>query len=118
MIEPAHLVGVGGALGAMLRYLVAEQLPSEEFPFGTLTVNVLGSLVLGLATFMEPGSDALLFLGVGVCGAFTTFSSFAYDTVRMWETGQPYRAVVYALANLIGAILAVVLGQQLSVVFR
>ncbi|WP_345777011.1 fluoride efflux transporter CrcB [Halorarum salinum] len=94
-------------LGAVLRYLVGEYVDVEAFPLGTLTVNVVGSFVLGLVTFLGAGEDVLLFVGTGVCGSFTTFSSFSFDTVRLWETGARGKSIGYATVNLIGALVAI-----------
>lgn len=106
-IDPAHLVGTGGALGALARYYVGQAVDREGFPVGTLTVNVVGSFVLGLVTFLAPGESVALLVGVGACGSFTTFSSFSFDTVRLWENGRPAVAVGNALVNLAGALGAV-----------
>jgi CrcB protein len=78
----ALLVGVGGAFGASTRYAAGQRLRTEaRLPFSTLFVNVLGSFVLGLVAF--GASDGIfLLVGVGACGAFTTFSSFSYETVE------------------------------------
>lgn len=107
MVNPAYLVAVGGAAGAVLRHLVGQTVESESFPLGTLTVNVVGSFVLAAVTFLGAGEDVLLLVGTGACGSFTTFSSFSFDTVRLWETATPRRAVAYAAANLVGALAAV-----------
>lgn len=107
MVTPGQLVGFGGMLGAVLRHLVSEAVEREEFPTGTLTVNVVGSFVLGVVTFLGVGNDVLLFVGTGVCGSFTTFSSFSYNTVRLWETGERTKSVAYAAANIVGAVLAI-----------
>jgi len=115
-IEPAHLVGTGGAIGALARYYVASLVEIEGFPLGTLTVNVVGSFVLGLVTFAGLGSDLLLFVGTGACGSFTTFSSFSVDTVRLWETGERLQAGVNAAVNLLGALLAIGLAYGLVTV--
>ena len=80
-VEPAHLVGTGGAIGALCRHYVTSMVDIEGFPLGTLTVNVVGSFVLGLVTFAGLGSDILFLVGTGACGSFTTFSSFSFDTV-------------------------------------
>jgi len=102
-LDPAHIVGTGGAVGALLRAIVSSRVDVEEFPVGTLAVNVLGSFFLGLFTFLSLDQSALLFLGTGACGSFTTFSSFSFDTVRLWETGDRLRAAVNAAGNLAGA---------------
>ncbi len=107
MANPAYLVAVGGAVGAVLRHFVGQTVESESFPLGTLTVNVVGSFVLAVITFLGAGEDVRLLVGTGACGSFTTFSSFSFDTVRLWETDTPAKAVVYAVANLAGALAAV-----------
>ena len=112
--DPAYLVGVGGAIGAVCRYLVGEAVPTESLPFGTLIVNVVGSFVLAFVTFLRVDDGLLLLVGTGVCGSFTTFSSFAFDTVRLGEEGKGYRAVAYATANLVGALLAIGLAWSAS----
>jgi len=106
-VAPAHLVGVGGALGAVLRHAVSQRVDTGEFPAGTLVVNVVGSFVLGLVTVLGAEGGVVLFVGTGVCGSFTTFSSFSVETVRLWETGERRRAFVNAAANLAGAAAAV-----------
>ncbi len=112
--DPAHLVGTGGAIGAVLRHLISERLDIEAFPAGTITVNIVGSFVLALATFAGGGSELLLFVGTGACGSFTTFSTFSFETVRLWETGERLRAAVNAVGNLVGAGLAIGLGWALA----
>lgn len=99
-MEPAHLLGTGGAIGAVLRYLVGVLLAKERFPFSTLLVNVVGSFVLGLVVFAGANNQVVLFVGVGACGSFTTYSSFSLQTVRLWETGDRLRASIYALGTL------------------
>jgi fluoride exporter len=114
MIEAA-LVGVGGAVGAIARYLVGTlvQPADAPFPIDTLTVNVLGSFVLGLVVLSGAGSELVLLVGIGACGAFTTFSSFSVDTLRLWESDRPGLAVLYALANVVLATGAVVAASLL-----
>ncbi|GGK84153.1 fluoride efflux transporter CrcB [Haloarcula sebkhae] len=99
-MEPAHLVGTGGALGAVARYTVGQLLASDRFPFSTLAVNVVGSFALGLVVFAGLNSDTALLVGTGACGSFTTYSSFSVQSVRMWETGDRLRASMYALGTL------------------
>jgi CrcB protein len=106
-IDPAHLVGTGGALGALARYYVGQAVDRESFPLGTLTVNVVGSFVLGLVTFLSPRESVTLLVGVGACGSFTTLASFSFDTVELWEQGRPAVAVGNAALNLAGALTAV-----------
>lgn len=105
--DPAYLVGIGGTVGALLRTLVGELVDVESYPASTLAVNVLGSFALAAITFAGVGGDASLLLGTGVCGSFTTFSSFAVETVRLWETGERARAALNAAVNLVGAGIAI-----------
>lgn len=97
-LGPGQLVGIGGAGGALLRYLVSEVFRTSEYPYGTFVVNVLGSFLLALATFGGVGGQAGLLVGTGLLGAFTTFSSFSFETVRLWERGARREAVT----NLLG----------------
>ncbi len=94
------LVGVGGAVGALLRTAVSRVVAREWFPVGTITVNVLGSLALGLLAGLAPGERLTLLLGEGVCGAFTTFSSFSVATVRLAAGDHPRRAALNVLLTL------------------
>ncbi|WP_248897841.1 fluoride efflux transporter CrcB [Haloplanus halobius] len=114
MTDPVHLVAIGGVVGALLRHAVSVAVDRESFPAGTLTVNVVGSFALGLLTALNPGPDATALIGIGVCGSFTTFSSFAVDVVRLWEAGERRTAVGYALANLLGALGAIVVAGWLA----
>ncbi|MFD1589171.1 fluoride efflux transporter CrcB [Halorientalis brevis] len=107
MVPDLWLVGLGGVVGALLRHFTAELVARETFPVGTLTVNVVGSFVLGLVTVLDPGNAVLLFVGTGACGSYTTFSSFSFDTVRLWETDEHASAVAFAALNLVGSIAAI-----------
>ena len=98
--DPAHVVGTGGAIGALLRHWVSLQLASERFPWPTLTVNVLGSFGFALAVFAGAGESTLRLVGTGICGAFTTFSSFSVQTVQLYERGDRALAVANAVGNL------------------
>ena len=104
LAEPAYLVGTGGAIGAVLRYLTANLIVRwrgpTSFPTSTLVVNVIGSFVLGLLVFGGANNEALLLVGVGICGAFTTYSSFSVQTVRLWEDGMRGYALANAAGNL------------------
>lgn len=110
-LSPPVLVGLGGAVGALLRFATTALLDVESFPYGTLAVNIVGSVALGFLTFSGFGGDLLLLVGVGACGSYTTFSSFAYDTVRLVETGHPVRAVVNALGTFLAAVAGIGLAR-------
>ena len=102
-LDPAQLVGLGGAAGAVLRYGVNRLLGGRTFPVATLLVNAAGSFVLALVTFAGAGEPVVLAVGVGACGSFTTFSSFAYETVRLVEAEAPGLAALNAAGNLVAA---------------
>jgi len=105
-LDPAHVVGAGGALGALLRYWVGQRVDVEGFPLGTVTVNVGGSFLLGLVTFGGLEGQLALLLGTGLCGSFTTYSSFSFETVRLYETGERARAAANAAGTLLACLLA------------
>jgi len=116
-MEPAHLVGTGGAIGAVLRFYVGRWLQHDRFPAGTLGVNVIGSFVLGLVVFIGLPEDAALLIGTGACGSFTTYSSFSVQTVRLWETGDRLRGAIYAGGTLALCVAAASLGVGLAFLF-
>ncbi|MER6785549.1 fluoride efflux transporter CrcB [Streptomyces sp. NPDC000658] len=100
------LVVVGGMAGAPLRYLTDRAVQSRHdsvFPWGTFVVNVTGCLILGTLTgAADVAPDLRLFLGTGLCGALTTYSTFSYETLRLTETG----AGLYAAANAVASVVA------------
>ncbi len=114
-------VGAGGFIGACLRWGLArwaERLWGGHFPVGTLAVNTLGCLALGVVMGAVENSEAFseetrLFLAVGVLGAFTTFSTFGYETLRLMRDGQAGLALGNALANVLLGLGAVWLGWAL-----
>lgn len=101
--DPAYLVGTGAAVGAVARYLVADLVVrwqgSGSFPTATLVVNVIGSFLLGLVVLGGASERVTLLVGTGICGAFTTYSSFSVQTVRLWEGGKAGLAAVNAVGN-------------------
>lgn len=118
MVNPAYLVGAGATIGALLRYgtnqYVGRIIGGRTFPYGTFTVNVIGSFVLAFSTFLGASDAILAALGTGACGSYTTFSSFSVDTVRLWEDGDRFLAGWYAIANLLGALVAIGLAGGLA----
>lgn len=113
---PVIQVALGGALGASARFYAGKaalRLMGPAFPWGTMLVNVLGSLAMGLvvALFQERIGDRYApLLMTGLLGGFTTFSAFSLDAVLMFERGQSVGAAAYVLASVILSILALVLG--------
>ena len=96
------LVGFGGMIGSMLRYQVGMWLSpnSVPFPLGTITVNILGSLVIGiLAAYLIKQPMFSLFLITGFCGGFTTFSAFSLENMNLIQTGQIWTAALYTLLS-------------------
>lgn len=110
MIEPIFLVGTGGAIGAVLRHYIGVWLQDVRVPIATLSVNVFGSFVLGLITFAHVTDHLLLFVGIGACGSFTTYSTFSLETIQLWENGEWLRATIYAGGTLLAAGLAAGVG--------
>ncbi|MFJ8349574.1 fluoride efflux transporter CrcB [Streptomyces sp. NPDC094153] len=101
------LVVLGAVVGAPLRYLTDRAVQSRHdsvFPWGTFVVNITGCLILGLLTGAAAagvaGPRLQLFLGTGLCGALTTYSTFSYETLRLTETGAGF----YALANVVAGV--------------
>lgn len=115
-------IALGGALGATLRYVIGlglEQRLGSGFPYGTLAVNLVGCLLIGLvAASFSAASGARepwrLFIVVGCLGGFTTFSSFGLDTLRLLESGQLGQATVYVLVSNLGGLALCWLGTRLA----
>ncbi|MDE8652628.1 fluoride efflux transporter CrcB [Novosphingobium album (ex Liu et al. 2023)] len=119
------LVTLGGGLGAWLRFLVGRAwiaaigpIRASAFPWSTLSVNVIGSLAMGLlvgwlARFGAHGEGTRLFLAVGVLGGFTTFSSFSMEIVSIAERGQIGLAALYIAITVLAGVLGLVAGLAL-----
>ena len=114
-------VALGGALGALARYGISGWVydrMGESFPWGTLVVNLLGCLVLGVAirwlqvTAVAPGVRP--FLTIGLLGAFTTFSTFSYETVALLQEGQWLRAGLYVGGSVALGLIAMMAGMALA----
>jgi CrcB protein len=115
-------VALGGAIGAVLRHQMGRGMTHwlgvqavTTFPWATLAVNVVGSLAMGLlAGFLarhgQGGEHWRLFLGVGLLGGFTTFSSFSLEMMMLIERGQALQAVTYALVSVLAGLSALYVG--------
>ncbi len=117
-------IGAGGFFGAILRYLISGWIQGNEtvFPLGTLGVNFIGSLLLGTIMFLSEfkgvvSEEARLFLCIGMLGAFTTMSTFGYETFRLMEQGQWVLMGTNVLASVGLALLGVYLGRTLALQF-
>jgi CrcB protein len=99
-VSPAlAAVVLGGALGATARFGVGRLLAAYPGRYATLLVNVLGSFALGVVVFGGLSGTLVLFFGTGVCGAFTTFSSFSVQTVDLWREGRRAASMGNAVGN-------------------
>ncbi|MEA1904239.1 MAG: CrcB family protein [Actinomycetota bacterium] len=114
-------VALGGAVGSLARYALAGSINMRVQPWGTVTVNVLGSLVLGVLIGLwgfHADTSMRVGIAIGLLGGFTTFSSFTIDTIWLWEQGQAGVAVSsVAISVVIGlgaAILGIVVGRALA----
>lgn len=110
-------VCLGAAVGAPTRYLVDRAVQERHdtvVPWGTLTVNLVGSFVLGVLLGLGRGGhlpdDVSLAVGTGLCGALTTYSTFAYETVRLFEDRARFYAVVNVVISLAGGLGAALVG--------
>lgn len=115
------LVGAGGFVGAVARYLVTLALPfiGTGFPFGTLVVNVVGCLLIGFISEMSITSSLVspelrLLLATGFCGGFTTFSSYMFEIMFLLRDGEILYASIYLFGSIIGGIFFLYIGMQLA----
>ncbi|WP_028768945.1 fluoride efflux transporter CrcB [Shewanella fidelis] len=113
-------VALGGSIGAVFRYLISLlmlQVFGSGFPFGTLVVNILGSFLMGvifaLGQVSELSPEIKAFIGVGMLGALTTFSTFSNETLLLMQEGFLVKAVLNVVVNVGVCIFVVYLGQQL-----
>ena len=115
------LVAVGAAIGAPLRYLTDRAVQARHdsvFPWGTLTVNVLGSLLLGLLTGLPASPAVTAVLGTGFCGALTTYSTFSYETLRLAQEGARFDALANVVVSLVAGLGAASIGLVIAQAVR
>jgi len=113
---------LGGGCGALSRYLIIDQInkiSSNSFPYGTILVNVLGALLIGiiyhlLISKIIINEQLKVFITIGFLGGFTTFSSFNLDFFKLIESGNIFLAIVYALASFLITIVAFYIGYSLT----
>jgi CrcB protein len=110
-------VVLGAAIGAPLRYLTDRFVQTRQdsaFPWGTLTVNVAGSLLLGFLAALPADPVVAALAGTGFCGALTTYSTFSYETLRLYQTGARLYAVANVVASVVAGLGAAYLGTLLA----
>ena len=110
-------VGIGGAIGAILRYGISCLPIKNDFPILTLITNMLGALligiVVGLAERENISSSMTLFLKTGVCGGFTTFSTFSLEAMHLMDMGKYGVSLLYIGLSVMGCLIGVWLGKQI-----
>ncbi|GAA0783715.1 fluoride efflux transporter CrcB [Hathewaya limosa] len=121
-MQKLFYVGIGGFLGALIRYLISNtstKLLGTKLPYGTLIVNILGGFLIGLIMGLSMNKNLIspnlkLFLTTGVMGGLTTFSTFSYETVTLFNNGSYILGVINISLNLFLSLIGVVLGQFIS----
>lgn len=108
-------VGAGGFIGALLRYLASGIISSDGFPFATLLINFTGSLLIGAVIAVSEktcaNSNAILFFKTGLCGGFTTFSTFSSEVLDLFEKKQYLTGGGYAIGSVVVCVFGVLLGK-------
>ena len=122
MYRILFIVGLGGAIGSILRYLASvylSKLVAHAFPLGTFVVNISGCLVIGVVFGLSErfewfSPEWRLFLATGICGGFTTFSTFAYENIQLLQNGDYKTFFIYSLLSFVFGLLAVLVGMSLT----
>ncbi|MBM4150276.1 MAG: fluoride efflux transporter CrcB [Ignavibacteria bacterium] len=115
-------IALGGAIGSVLRYGIGMAMHglSGLFPIGTMIVNILGSILLGAFFAMQEGThksmsnEMWVFLSIGLCGGFTTFSTFGLETYLLWKEKHIVEAALYMISSMIAAPASIALGYAVS----
>jgi CrcB protein len=120
MIKNLLLVGLGGSIGSMARYAASLIIHSKLFPYATLSVNIIGSFIIGIVfalSIKEAGlsNNWKLFLATGICGGFTTFSAFSLENIGLLQSGKTGMAITFIVLSIILGIAACYLGYQLTI---
>ena len=110
-------IAFGSAIGGVCRYVAGISVArwmGLGFPWGTLLVNITGCAVIGWVAALNPSERQRAFVMIGICGGFTTFSSFSLETLNLVRVGEPLRAVAYVVASLAFCMIGVVLGNVIG----
>lgn len=117
LIRELLIVGTGGFIGAIARYLVSgwvQKALDNPFPFGTLAVNSAGAFILGLLTGIMQNNivspEIRMLVGIGILGAFTTFSTFSYETLMLLRSGSVFEGILNVVVSLVLGLLFVYAG--------
>jgi CrcB protein len=122
MLKNLLIIGTGGFIGTILRYLTTlfftKHFPALTFPLGTWVVNILGCLLIGIVFGLSQrlqfhDSPWRMFLTVGICGGYTTFSAFAYENILLLQQSNYTAFALYALSSFVLCLLAVWIGLSL-----
>lgn len=113
-------VGLGGALGSLLRYFLSTTIKSQgDFPLGTFIINVVGSFLIGLIAFYAEknnlDSRLVLFFKVGFCGGFTTFSTFAFEIFNLGDNQKFSTGIFYGCLSIILSLFAIYLAREIAI---
>lgn len=122
MIKTLLIVGLGGSIGSVVRFLLQRSFTSEQhggFPTGTLVVNLTGCLLIGLLWGLSEKSNTFnselkLFLFTGLCGGFTTFSAYSQESLNLLRDGRFYLFLLYAGSTLLAGFCLTWLGYYLT----
>lgn len=112
------VVGLGGAVGAVLRYAVSLIPYKNTFPLLTLLTNISGAIligfVVGIAVRKNLSENGVLFLKTGICGGYTTFSTFSLEAYQLFQNGSNMIGVLYIIFSVAGCLLGIWLGEFLA----
>ncbi|MEI5908888.1 CrcB family protein [Bacillus spongiae] len=106
-------IGLGGGVGALARYIIGKAFNSSSIPWGTFIVNVLGSFLLGLMVGVNIDNRSYAFLGIGILGGFTTFSTFHVELLTIWKD-QKKSAIFYLFLTYITGICSAIVGLWIT----
>jgi fluoride exporter len=118
MLKNILLVGFGGAMGSMGRYIFSLLIANKNFPLNTFVINAIGCFAIGIFLALSIKNEVAfnnwkLFLTTGICGGFTTFSAFAIENVQLLQSGKTFAALAYIILSITISILAAFIGFKL-----
>ncbi|MFT3679292.1 MAG: fluoride efflux transporter CrcB [Ferruginibacter sp.] len=113
------LVGLGGAIGSMLRYSGNLFIGNKDFPYATLLINITGSFIIGFVIGLSLKNESFasnwkLFLATGICGGFTTFSAFSFENLQLFQQGKYLLLALYILLSVVLGLVAAFSGYKFA----